>query len=131
MTHATSFPEPINFPLFAVPDENGELDFPTLEASVRQAIRIILSTRPGERLMRPDFGAGLQNFLHEPNNIVTRRRIRDLIVDALQRWENRILLDRVDITEVPDAPGEIRIEILYRIRRTGAAQRMGLAVALQ
>ncbi len=131
MTHANSFPEPINFPLFAVPDENGELDFPTLEASVRQAIRIILSTRPGERLMRPDFGAGLQNFLHEPNNIVTRRRIRDLIVDTLQRWENRILLDRVDITEVPDAPGEIRIEILYRIRRTGAAQRMGLAVALQ
>ena len=53
---------------FALPDEHGRLDWPDLAASVRQSIRIILSTRPGEQLMRPEFGAGLDRLLHAPNN---------------------------------------------------------------
>ncbi len=54
----------IGWPLFAVPDADGRLDWPGLEASVRHAIRVILSTRPGEQLMRPEFGAGLDRLLH-------------------------------------------------------------------
>lgn len=125
------YPAPINWPLFALPDRNGRLHYPSLEASVRQAIRIVLATRPGEQLMRPEFGAGVENLLHEPNTVATRRRIYDLIVEALARWENRILLDRVDVTEVPDRPGEVRVEILYRLRRTGAPQQMGLTMQLE
>ncbi len=123
----------INWPLgsAAVPDANGEMHYPSLEASVRQAIRIILSTRPGEQLMRPEFGAGLENFLHEPNTLTTRRRIYDLIMESLARWEPRILLDRVDVSEVPDQPAQVRAEILYRLRRTGVPQQMGLTMDLE
>ncbi len=124
-------PAPINWPLFALPDSDGRLHYPALAASVRQAIRIVLATRPGEQLMRPDFGAGLENLLHEPNTVATRRRIYDLIVEALARWESRLLLDRVDVSEVADRPGEVRVEILYRLRRTGAPQQMGLTVQLE
>ena len=123
-------PPPINWPLFALPDANGQLHYPGLDASARQSIRIILSTRPGEQLMHPEFGAGLELFLHEPNTLLTRRRIRDLVNASLERWEKRILLDRVEVNEVPDEPGQVRVEILYRLRRTGAAGRLGLTMQL-
>jgi phage baseplate assembly protein W len=131
MANSTQQREPLNFPLLVVPDERGELHYPRLDASVRQSIRVVLSTRPGEQLMRPDFGAGLENFVHEPNTLVTRRRIRDLVQASLAQWEPRIVLDRVDVSEVQDQPGQIRVEILYRLRRTGAAQQLGLSVNLE
>jgi len=122
---------PVNWPLLARPDGDGRLSYPSMEESVRQSIRIILQTRPGERLMRPGFGAGLELFLHEPNTLTTRRRIRDLIADSLTRWERRIILDRVDVWEVEDRPDSIRIEIVYRLRMTNTAQQMGLTMELE
>ena len=131
MARPAAPPLPISWPLLPLPDANGELRFPGLDASVRQMIRVILSTRPGEQLMRPELGAGLARFLHEQNTILTRRRIRDLVRDSLERWEPRILIDRVDVIEVPNEPSQIRVEILYRLRRTGQGQRLGLTVALE
>jgi uncharacterized protein len=124
-------PPPIGWPLLPVPDANGELSFPTLEASVRQQIRVILQTTPGEQLMRPEFGAGLEDFLHEPNTLETRRQVRDRISDSLSRWEPRILVDRVDVEEVDGAPAEIRARIHYRLRRTGFGQSLGVTIEVQ
>jgi uncharacterized protein len=121
----------IGWPLFAVPDADGRLDWPDLEAGVRQAIRVILSTRPGEQLMRPEFGAGLDRLLHAPNNLSTRRQIRDWTMSALSRWERRILLDRVDVLEVPGRPSELRVEIAYRLARSGAADAVAVTVRLE
>jgi len=122
---------PVNWPLLGRPDSEGRLRYPTLEESVRQSIRIILQTRPGERLMRPAFGGGLELYLHEPNTLTTRRRIRDLISDSLTRWEPRILLDRVDVWEVEERPDTIRIEIVYRLRLTNRTQQMGITMELE
>ncbi len=121
----------IGWPLFAVPDADGRLDWPGLEASVRHAIRVILSTRPGEQLMRPEFGAGLDRLLHAPNNLSTRRQIRDWTMSALSSWERRILLDRVDVREVPERPSELRVEIAYRLARSGAADAVAVTVRLE
>lgn len=124
-------PLPTNWPLLPLPDAQGQLRYPLLEDSIRQSIQIILRTRPGEQLMRPEFGAGLENFLHEPNTLITRRRIHDAIAQSLQQWEPRILLNRVEVAEVPDQPTHIRIEVLYQIKRTGTAQQMGLTMQLE
>ena len=121
----------IGWPLFAVPDEHGRLAFPDLERSVRDAIRIILSTRPGEQLMRPDFGGGLDRMLHQPNTLATRRRIRELVSDSLARWERRIVLDRVDVWEVQGEPTQLRVEVAYRLLRTGAASSLALMLQLE
>jgi phage baseplate assembly protein W len=121
----------IGWPLFAVPDADGRLDWPDLEASVRQGIRVILSTRPGEQLMRPEFGAGLDRLLHEPNNLATRRQIRDWIMESLGRWERRIVLDRVEVLEQPDEPAELRVEIAYRLARTGTPGALAVTVRLE
>jgi phage baseplate assembly protein W len=121
----------IGWPLLPLPDDHGQLPFPTLEASVRESIRIILTTRPGEQLMRPDFGAGLDRLLHEPNTLATRRAIRDLVQDSLGRWERRILIDRVEVWEVADEPSHVSVEIAYRLARTGAAATLHLTVQLE
>ena len=122
---------PIGWPLLPLPDERGELAYPTLEESVRQSIRVLLSTRPGEQLLRPAFGAGLANFLHEPNTPGTQRRIRDAIGEALERHELRVAVERIEVLDVPDEPTHLRVEIAYRLRRTGAAQALGLTLLLE
>ena len=124
-------PAPIGWPLLPLPDDHGRLRYPALEESVRQSIQVILRTRPGEQLMRPDFGGGLQEFLHEPNVLITRRRIRDRITESLERWEKRIVVNRVEVAEVPDQPSRLRVEIAYRLKRTGAAQNLGLTLDLE
>lgn len=118
----------LGWPLLPLPDDGGTLAWPTLEQSVAQQIRVILQTRPGEQLMRPDWGAGLENFLHEPNTLTTHRRIRDLVAASLARSELRIVVDDVSVTAPDGEPGQVRIEIAYRLRRTGAASRIGLTL---
>lgn len=120
----------VGFPLLAVPDAHGELHFPSLKLSVRQAIEVILRTRPGEQLMRPGFGAGLDELVGEPNVLATHRDIRDRVADSLGRWEPRIEVERIDVQEVDGAPTHARVEIVYRLRRTGAVQGLGLTLDL-
>lgn len=124
-------PIPVNWPLLGLPDSEGRLSYPSLEESVRQSIKIILQTSPGERLMRPGFGGSLERYLHEPNTLTTRRQIRDMITTSLTRWEQRILLDRVDVWEVEEHPDTVRIEIVYRLRRNNRAQQMGITLNLE
>ena len=124
---AREFPAPIGWPLLPVPVA-GRLGYPALEESIRQSIQVILLTRPGERLMRPDFGAGLDRFLHEPNTLSTRRRIRDTVAQALSQWERRLVLDNVNVSEVDGQPQQVRVEIAYRIRRTGVSGALSLSM---
>ena len=121
----------IGWPLLPLPDEHGRLQWPDLARSVRDAIRIILSTRPSEQLMRPDFGGGLDRLLHEPNTVATRRQIRDLVQESLEHWEPRILLDGVEVWEVDAEPSQVRVEIAYRLARTGAVGAMNVTVQLE
>lgn len=122
---------PLGWPLLPLPDEFGRLDYPGLEDSVRQSIKIILSTRPGEQLMRPGFGAGLDLLLHEPNTLSTRRQIRDRVEESLTRWEPRIILDGVEVWEVANQPSYLRVEIAYRLVRNGSPGQMALTVQLE
>jgi hypothetical protein len=121
----------IGWPLLPKPDTQGEMHYPTLAESVRQTIEAILRTRPGEQLMRPTFGGGLANYLHEPNTLTTQRRIREAIMASLGDFENRIMIDRVEVSDVPDEPTHIRIELAYRLRRTGTTQQLGLTMMLE
>ena len=121
---------PVGFPLLPRPDEHGELCFASLEDSVQQLIKVILRTSPGEQLMHPEFGAGLDRMLHRPNTLETRLEIRDLVAKAITRFEQRVVLERVDVAEVEGAPADVRVEVVYRIRRTGAASQLGFTMSL-
>ncbi len=119
-----NYPDPVSWPLLPMP-VNGQLLYPKLDRSVRESIRILLLTRPGERLMRPLFGAGLDNFRDESNTLATRRRIQTAILETLSTYEPRITVDRVDVDSVINAPGEIHVQIHYRLLRTGQSQQIG------
>jgi uncharacterized protein len=121
----------VSWPLLPLPDSEGRLRFPDPEASVRQVIQVILRTRPGEQLMNPRFGVGLEEFVHQPNTITTRRRIRDAIAEGLARWEDRVIVDRIEVWEVPERPTDVRIEIAYRQRRTGFARQLAVSMPLE
>jgi Bacteriophage baseplate protein W len=121
---------PVGWPLLGVPDAQGQLAFPTPEQSVRQSIEIILRTRPGEQLQHPEFGAGLEDFVGQPNSPTTRRRIQEVVLGSLVRWEPRLEPLRVDVEEIPDRPTQVRVQLTYRLKRTGAVQQLGLAIDL-
>jgi phage baseplate assembly protein W len=127
--------EPLGWPLLPVPDANGQLHYPGLAQSVREKIQVLLSTRPGEQLMNPGFGAGLENLLTEPNTVATRSRIQELVGDALKRWEDRIVVDGIAVDPVSDAAtgvaDGVRVEIAYRLLRTGAPARVGLTLVME
>lgn len=130
MSDARLPPEPLGWPLLGVPDDSGMLQFPSLAASVRQNIQVILATRPGEQLRRPDYGAGLENLISEPNTVGTRARIRDLVDESLRRWEPRIVVDAITVDPLAGDAGGVRVEIHYRLIRTQQLQRVGVTLAM-
>jgi phage baseplate assembly protein W len=125
---ASTYRDPISWPFLPMPQANGQLGFNTLEQSVRDSIRIILTTRPGEQLMQPLFGAGLQNFLNEGNTVAMRRQIQAAIVNSLQTYEARIAVDNVEVETVAGAPSQIHVQIFYRLLRTNAPQQIGITM---
>jgi Bacteriophage baseplate protein W len=98
--------------------EAGEIALSSHEEDIRQAIRIILETAPGERLMRPDFGCGIHDYVFAPNNVRTAGLIRFHVEEALRRWEPRIDLEEVSVRPDPDHGEVILIDIDYRVKST-------------
>jgi phage baseplate assembly protein W len=90
------------------------------EEDIRQAIRIILETNPGERVMRPDFGAGLRDFVFEPLSVATMHRVETRVREALIDFEPRIDVVEVIVRAGQIARGELLIEITYRVRASNS-----------
>ena len=103
---------------FPVAQSGGQIAMAQYEEDVRQAVLIVLLTGPGERLMRPDFGAGLNDFLFEPINPTTMAAIQRRVEDSLIDWEPRI--DVISVTVSADAKNAatLLIDITYRVRAT-------------
>ena len=92
----------------------GEIEIVAYEEDIRQAIIIILRTSRRERVMRPDFGAGLDDFLFEPLSETTRQLIKQRVQESLIDWEPRIIVEEVIVSVDQAALGKLLIEINYR-----------------
>ncbi|MEJ1961447.1 MAG: GPW/gp25 family protein [Gammaproteobacteria bacterium] len=88
------------------------------EEDVRQSILIILQTGRGERVMRPDFGAGLDEFLFEPINTTTLALLKHRIEESLINWEPRIRVEVVELTPSRTERSRVDIRIEYQVRAT-------------
>lgn len=95
----------------------GEVDLARHEDDVRQAVHIILGTARGERVMRPDFGAGLHRLVFEPLNQTTVALVRHTVEEALVTWEPRIDNVTVGVRD-NGARGQLLLDIGYRVRAT-------------
>lgn len=93
----------------------GGLQFSSDAQKVKESIWIILRTSLGERMYRPDFGSRLSELAFEPLNSSTMIQIRMYVVEALEIWEPRIEIDRVE-TEPDPVRGRVDIIINYRLK---------------
>ncbi len=90
------------------------------EQDVAEAIWIVLATARGERIMRPEFGCGIHDYVFAANNASTRGAIGYQVQQALMRWEPRIDVIDVRAEDDPDQPNLLLIYIDYRIRANNA-----------
>ncbi|MDX2291654.1 MULTISPECIES: GPW/gp25 family protein [Streptomyces] len=94
----------------------GEIEPAGDADKVRQSILLILRTGRGERVMRPDFGAGLDDFLYEPVSATTAELVRHRVEQALVVWEPRIDAVEVAVSASERDAGRLDVEVRYRIR---------------
>jgi len=104
-----------SFPVCRDPDTGVVLSYG--EESIRDSIWIILATAPGERVMRPDFGCGIHQYVFAPDDSATVVQVNKEVREALMRWEPRI--DVSDVTTDVRGRGEVLlINVHYRVRST-------------
>ncbi|SRR6266496_517640 len=117
------------FPLGVAPDGGNATVM--YEEDIRQSLRIILGTDQGERLMRPDFGAGLRSFVFGAINATTLQRVKSRVQEALIKWEPRIDVLQIKVTVDAKERSMLLIEINYRVRATNTLQNLVYPFYLQ
>jgi phage baseplate assembly protein W len=90
------------------------------DQAICQSIWMILGTARGERVMRPDFGCDIHDFVFDVSDAGTAQTICGAVREALTRWEPRI--DVLDVSTVPDTtePNRLLIEINYQVRASNS-----------
>jgi phage baseplate assembly protein W len=105
------------------PDGRGRLLLSRAEQDIEEAIWIILSTAPGERVMLPEFGCGIRDYVFQNNSDLVRTAVAAQVRQALVRWEPRI--DVLEVTATaPDEPSLMLIRVDYRIRSANTVHNM-------
>lgn len=99
-------------------DDTGSIAVSVAEEDVEETIWIILGTAKGERVMRPEFGCGIHDFVFTTIDTGTLTDIRSSVREALRKWEPRIELLNVDVSSEEIDRGKLLISVDYRIRQT-------------
>jgi phage baseplate assembly protein W len=110
---------------------DGRIATVAFEEDIRQAIHIILGTNPGERVMRPDFGAGLNAFVFEPLSETTRQLVKTRVEEALVDWEPRIDVEEVRVAIDSAERNKLLITVSYRVRASNALHNLVYPFYLQ
>lgn len=105
------------FPVTVDP-QTGRVLMSAYEEDVREAIHIILSTRKGERVMRPDFGCDLHEHLFDVVDYTLLKQLELKVKNALTQWEPRITDVEVEARLSQSQESLIEIYIAYLVRST-------------
>ena len=108
----------------------GGIEMVAKRAAVRQSILLLLSTTPGERVMRPDYGCDLQQLVFSPNDATTHGLAIYYVRRALARWEPRIEILQLDASASQADPGRMDILLEYRVRKTAGRENLMVSVSL-
>lgn len=100
------------------------------DAAIRQGVLMLLSTLPGERVMRPDYGCELQRLVFAPNDDTTAGLAMHYVRRALERWEPRIEILRLDAERPPGEPGRLDVILEYRALASLTEERLSMPLYL-
>jgi phage baseplate assembly protein W len=102
------------------PDAQGRLNWVSGDEEIRQSIWLIMTTSPGERQMRPEFGCGIHDLVFDANTAALHGLVQANVQSALLRWEPRIDVVNVRVEAPPDQRNLLLIHVDYRIRANNA-----------
>lgn len=137
-----------DLPIGLMVGASGGIDTVSDDEAIRQSLLLLLSTRPGERVMRPTYGCDLDRLVFSPNDDTSAGLAMHLVQQAVTRWEPRVDVLRVDASraEAPspadgDSPGEsspdltdyssrLAIVLDYRVRATGRTGQVAIPLDL-
>ncbi|OBZ12264.1 MULTISPECIES: GPW/gp25 family protein [Bacillales] len=88
------------------------------EEDIEEAIRIIIRTSKGERLMRPDFGCGLRDFVFGTTDETSLRLIASDVQEAIRIWEPRVKDVEVEVKPDRQNNGRVLMSVSYAVRST-------------
>lgn len=108
----------LHFPV-SVDGVTGRVRESAYEDNIRESIYVIIMTKKGERLMRPDFGCDIHQFMFDTVDYTALTRMKHAVEAALIRWEPRIEDIEVKVREL-DAGNAVQISVSYRVRTTNS-----------
>ena len=103
---------------------NQQVKMVSHEADIKESLKILLSTSPGERVMQPTFGCGLRPRVFDSINQGTISLISDIIRRAILFFEPRITLDTIRVDTGKHYDGVLDIFLEYTIRSTNHRSNM-------
>jgi phage baseplate assembly protein W len=98
----------------------GRIAMSELEQDIRESIRIILGTAPGERVMRPEFGCGIHELVFSALNRATLGLFESRVRESINQFEARVEILNLDISTREADRGKLAIELSCRIRDTNS-----------
>lgn len=96
----------------------GAVEMVTAEEDIIESLRILFSTRPGERIMHPAYGSSLFDLVFEPMDAETEVAIELAVSRAILFYEPRIELEAVRVDTTDWLGGRLAVTVSYRIRET-------------
>ena len=94
-------------------DSTGGIRLVSSQTELEQSIRLVISTAPGERPMRPEFGCSIHDHVFDPADGRTAGRIAFEVRESLRRWEPRIDVADVRVERHPSQPDALLLDIRY------------------
>lgn len=98
--------------------QTGRIEGVSQEEDIAQSIRLILSTRKGERVMLPEFGCDLNKYVFGNTRKDDIAEIRRCVKEALRKWEPRIISVEVKVDTAELNRGVLLLNIHYQVRAT-------------
>lgn len=96
----------------------GRIAMSEFEQDIRESIFIILSTAPGERVMRPDFGCGIHEMVFAPISRATLGQLESRVRDSLIKFEPRVEIVSLSFDTSQASNGKLDTELKFRVRET-------------
>lgn len=100
------------------------------EAAVRQALLLLLTTRPGERVMRPDYGCHLHALAFAPNDDTTAGLAIHYAQQAIERWEPRVRITHIDALRTAADDSRLDVIVEYLVLAFNRVDRLVVPVPL-
>lgn len=100
----------------------------TVKETIRQNLKMLVLTSPGERLMLPDYGIGVRNFLFEQNSAQTKAHLTDRVIEQVATYMPFIEIENIIFSNTVESDSGIQVIIEYSAQN--AASRDSLTLDL-